>query len=76
MENVRRYKDTKLVATKRRKKLLSYYKVFQMKYISNRNEKKKKRKKKIMNQRVYLGLFVLDLSKSEFWKITIFSMIK
>ena len=44
MENVRRYKDIKLVATKRRKKLLSYYKVFQMKYIGNRNKKKKKKK--------------------------------
>ena len=42
---MRRYRDIKLVATKRRKKLLSYYKVFQMKYISNRNEKKKKKKK-------------------------------
>ena len=43
MENLRKYRNLKLVATERRKKFLvselSYCKVFHINFISNRNEK-------------------------------------
>ena len=43
MENLRKYRNIKLVATERRKKVLvselSYCKVFHINFISNRNEK-------------------------------------
>ena len=48
---------------------LSYKKVFFRKFISNRNEKKVK-----MNKSVYLGLSILEISKTlmqEFWYVYI-----
>ena len=44
MENVRKHRDIKLVTTERRRNFgvrtkFLYYKVFQMKFISNGNEK-------------------------------------
>ena len=44
MENVRKYRDIKLVITERRRNFdvrtkLPHYKVFHRKFISNRNEK-------------------------------------
>ena len=73
MENVRKYRDTKLVTTERRRNYLvsepNYHnKVFHIKFISNRNLKKNPQI--LMNKSVYLGLSILDLSKSamyEFW---------
>ena len=48
---------------------LSYKKVFFRKFISNRNEKKVK-----MNKSLYLGLSILEISKTlmyEFWCVYI-----
>ena len=45
---------------------ISCYKVFQRKFISNKNEKTET----LMNKPVYLGLLILDLNKIlmyEFW---------
>ena len=59
MDNVRKHRDIKLVTHNRKKKelfcirtKLSYYKVFHIKFISNRNEKTEILK----NKPVYLGL--------------------
>ena len=70
MGNGRKYSVIKLVTTESSMitKLL-YYKVFQRKFISNRNEKKNKTEILIYKS-VYLGLSILKLSKIlmfEFW---------
>ena len=62
-ENVRKYRDIKLVATERRRNYLvsdpDYHsKVFDRKVISNRNEKKTEI---LMNKPIYLGLSILEL---------------
>ena len=74
MENVRKHRHIKHVTTERRKKLfvgrtkLSYYKVFDRKCVDYKNEKKKKKTQIFMNEPVYWGLSVLDLSKSVMYK--------
>ena len=73
MENVRKYRDTKLVTTERRRNYLvsepNYHnKVFHRKFISNKDLKKTPQI--LMNKPAYLGLSILDLSKTamyEFW---------
>ena len=62
MENVRKHRNIKLVSRERYQSQsirtkLSYYKIFYRKFISNRNEI-------TMNKPVYLGLSILDLSKT------------
>ena len=48
---------------------LSFYKVFHIKFIGNRNEKKKKKKNEMLtNKAVYLGLSILELSKRLMYK--------
>ena len=64
MENERKRRDIKLVATERRMNYLvsakfSYYKVFHRKFISNRNEKTEI----LMNKSVCLGLSIIELSE-------------
>ena len=44
---------------------LSYYKVFHRKPISNRNEKNSD----LMNKLIYLGLSILDMSKTVMYKV-------
>ena len=73
MENVRKQRDIKLVTTEeKRTKLVSepnqtsYIKTIFRKFVSDRNEKDKVK----MNKPVYLGMSVLDISKTlmyEFW---------
>ena len=72
MENIRTCRDFKLVTTnKRRNYLVSeldyHATVFFWKFISKRNEKKIKAK---INKLVYLGLSILEISKTlvyKFW---------
>ena len=68
MGNVKKYRVIKLVTTESSMiTKLSYYKVFQRKFISNRNEKKTEI---LINKSVYLELSILELSKIlmfEFW---------
>ena len=70
MENVRKHRDIKLVTTDvKRNKLVSepnYYtaKRFSENFVSNRNEKNKSK----MNEPVYLGMSVLDISKTLMYK--------
>ena len=72
MGNVRNYRDIKLVTTERRKETNQYqnqiinYKIFNRKCISNKNEKTQI----LINKPVYLGLSILNLSKTvmcELW---------
>ena len=65
MENVRKHRDIKLFSIRTN---LSFYKVFQITSISNRNEKNKT--EILMNKPVYLGLSILELRKilmHQFW---------
>ena len=64
MENDRKHRDFKLVTKERRvaKTKLSYYKVFHRRFVSNRNEKQKKQI--LVNKSFYLGLSILDQSKT------------
>ena len=72
MENVRNYRDIKIVKTnEKRSKLVSEpnynNKTLFRKFVSNRNEKKNQVK---MNKPIYLGMSILDISKTlmyEFW---------
>ena len=72
MENVRQYRDIKLVTTERTRNYLvsepkcHTTKCFAKSFISNRNEKNPNR----MNKLVYFALLLLDLRKTlmyEFW---------
>ena len=72
MDNVRKYRNIKLVTTKRRRDYLAsepnYHttKFFYKKLISNRNKKSQI----LMNESLLLGLWILDLIKAltyEFW---------
>ena len=67
MENVRKHKDIKLLTTnKRRSKLVSEPYYHTTKPVSNRKEKIKV----TMNKPVYLGLSILEISKTvmhDFW---------
>ena len=81
MENVRNYKDIKLVTSNKiRERLVSEHTYHSCKKISNHfmaTEMKKTRVK--MNKPLYLGMSVLDISKMlmyEFWYNYIISMEK
>ena len=74
MENVRKHRDIKLVTTdKRRNQLASEPNYHTTKYFSENLmaiEMKKKKTKVKMNTLIYLGMSILDISKSlmyEFW---------
>ena len=76
MKNSRKHKDVQLVITERKKEplniwtKLSYYKVFRRISISNRNKKITEIAKILIDNPVYLGLLILELSKTlmyEFW---------
>ena len=72
MENVRKYRDIKLVKTdKKRNKLVSEPNFHTMKLIDNNLAIIEMRKVKVkMNKTIYLGLSILDISKItmyEFW---------
>ena len=72
MENVRKYRDIKLVTTdKKRSKLVSEPNYHTMNYISeDLSIIEMKRTKVKMNKPIYLGLSIIDISKIlmyEFW---------
>ena len=74
MENVKKHRDIKLVTTdKRRNQLASEPNYHTTKYFSENLmaiEMKKKKTKVKMNTLIYLGMSILDISKSlmyEFW---------
>ena len=72
MENVRKYRDIKIVKTdKKRNKLVSEPNFHTMKLTDNNLAKIEMRKVKVkMNKPLYLGLSILDISKItmyEFW---------
>ena len=66
VNNVRKHRNTKIVTKERRKKLfnirtkLSHYKIFTEKLLPIAMRKPQK----LMNKPVYLGLSILDLSKT------------
>ena len=72
VEEVRKYRDIKLVPTESRRNYLvpkpSYHntKFFYRKFINNENEKKTQL---LMNKPVYLGLLILDLSKTIMYEL-------
>ena len=74
MENVRKHRDIKLVTTdKRRNQLASEPNYHTTKYFSENLtaiEMKKKKKKVKVNKPIYIGMSILDISKTlmyEFW---------
>ena len=72
MENIRKHRDTKLVMTdKKRSKLVSESNYHTMNYISeNLSVIEMKRTKLKMNKPIYLGLSILEISKTlmyDFW---------
>ena len=71
MENIRKHRDIKLVTTdKKRNKLLSESNYHTMNYISKDLSVIEMNKTKVkMNKTIYLGLSILDISKTmyEFW---------
>ena len=71
MENIRKHRDIKLVTTdKKRNKLLSEPNYHTMNYISKDLSVIEMNKTKVkMNKTIYLGLSILDISKTmyEFW---------
>ena len=72
MENIRKHRDIKLVATdKKRNKLVSEPNYYTMNYISKNLSIIEMNKTKVkMNKSIYLGLSILDISKIlmyEFW---------
>ena len=68
MENVRKHRDIKLVTTdKRRNQLASEPNYYTTKYFSENLlaiEMKKKKTKIKMNKPIYLGMSILDISKT------------
>ena len=69
MENVRKYKDIKLVTTDKRRVLEPNYHTKQ-RFSENFMATEMKKKKVKMNKPVYLGMSILDISKTlmyEFW---------
>ena len=74
MENVRKHRDIKLVTTDKRRNKLSSESNYQAKKHFSENliaiEVKKKKTKVKMNKPIYLGMSILDTSKTlmyEFW---------
>ena len=72
MENVRDHRDNKLTATEEKRiKLVSERNYHTTKHFSeNLSESEMKKAKVIMNKPVYLGMSILDISKTlmyEFW---------
>ena len=72
MENVRDHRDNKLTATEEKRiKLVSERNCHTTKHFSeNLSESEMKKAKVIMNKPVYLGMSILDISKTlmyEFW---------
>ena len=71
IENVRNYRDIKIVTTNRHKKLVSEPNYHTTKHISENLLKKETKKTEAkMNKPIYLGLSILDMSKTlmyEFW---------
>ena len=72
MENVRKYRDIKLVTTERRKNYLVSEQNYHTKniFMENLLAIEMRKNQIIMSKPVYLGLSVLDLSKTvmyEFW---------
>ena len=71
VENVRKHRDIKLVTTDEKKKQislstkLSHSKTLFKKFVSNRNEKNTKVK---INKPIYLGMSILDISKTLMYK--------
>lgn len=70
MEKVRKQRDVKLVTTNKKKKSfsirtqLSHNKMISRKRTSNRNEKKEK-----LNKPLYLGISILEISKTLMYEI-------
>ena len=72
MENIRKHRDIKLVTTdKKRSKLVSESNYYTINLISEDLSKIEMKKPKVkMNQQIYLGLSILEISKTlmyEFW---------
>ena len=71
MENIRKHRDIKLVTTDKKKKLVSEPNYHTMNYISEDLSIIEINKTKVkMNKPIYLGLSILDISKTlmyEFW---------
>ena len=70
VENVRKHRDIKLLKTDRRNQLASESNYHTPKYFSENLMAIEMKKTKIMNKLIYLGMSILDISKTlmyEFW---------
>ena len=65
MENVQIHRDIKLITTEQEETKLSYCRVFQGASVGYRNDKTKIH----MNKPVYLGLLILELSKTLIYEL-------